>query len=366
MSNANATTNASQSSRLKPIAALGQQIWLDNLSRELLDSGELSRWISDDGIAGVTSNPAIFYNAIRTDPAYQAALPALRTAHADPEARFEALVLPDVQRACDLLAPLYCESQGGAGFVSFEVSPSLAHDAAGTIASAKRLWQAIARPNVMIKIPATPAGIEALEQVIFAGINVNVTLIFSASQVQQVRAAHGRGLQRRLDAGLPVDGIASVASVFISRIDTVVDAQLPDSAAMLRGKAAIAAAKIAYRNWQQDTQHAFAPLAQAGAQAQLLLWASTGTKNPAYRDVMYVEQLIGSETVNTVPDSTLAAFRDHGEARATLALDMDGAESVLAQLAGHGIDLEQIGASLLEAGLKQFEEAFAKLLALVE
>jgi len=363
MSEAN---NASKHSRLKSVAALGQQIWLDNLSRELLDSGELLRWISDDGIAGVTSNPAIFYNAIRTDPAYQAALPSLRTAHADAEARFEALVLPDIQRACELLAPLYSDSRGVAGFVSFEVAPSLAHDAAGTIAAAQRLWKAIARPNVMIKIPATQAGIQALEEVIFAGINVNVTLIFSASQLLAVRAAHRRGLQRRIDASLSVTGIASVASVFISRIDAVVDMQLPDSAAMLRGKAAIAAAKIAYRNWQQDTQDTFAPLARAGAQAQLLLWASTGTKNPAYRDVMYVEELIGSETVNTVPDATLAAFRDHGEARATLSPDGVAAESVLAQLAAHGIDLEKIGAALLDAGLKQFEEAFAKLLALVE
>ncbi|SFI37871.1 transaldolase [Collimonas sp. OK307] len=363
----NDANNVCESSRLKSIAALGQQIWLDNLSRELLDSGELSRWISDDGIAGVTSNPAIFYNAIRTDPAYQAALPALRAAHADAETCFEALVLPDIQRACDLLAPLYSSSQGVAGFVSFEVSPNLAHDVVGTIISAQRLWKAIARPNVMIKIPATQAGIQALEEVIFAGINVNVTLIFSARQGRMVRAAHRRGLQRRIDASLPVDGIASVASVFISRIDAMVDMQLPDSAAMLRGKAAIAAAKIAYRDWQQDTQGAFAPLARAGAQPQLLLWASTGTKNPAYRDVMYVEDLIGNETVNTVPDATLAAFRDHGEARGTtLSDDVAAAESVLSELVAHGIDLEEVGAKLLITGLTQFEEAFVKLLALVE
>ena len=353
-------------SRLKSVAELGQQIWLDNLSRELLDSGELARWVREDGIAGVTSNPSIFYNAIRTGSAYQAELPALRIAHVDVEARFEALVLPDVQRACDLLAPLYRDSQGSAGFVSFEVSPRLANDAAGTVASSQRLWAAIDRPNVIIKIPATQAGIEALEEVIFAGINVNVTLIFSARQVREVRAAHRRGLQRRNDALLPLDRIASVASVFISRIDAVVDHRLPNSAAMLRGQAAIAAAKIAYRDWQQDTQGEFVPLARAGAKPQWLLWASTGTKNPDYRDVLYVEDLIGSETVNTVPDATLAAFRDHGEARQTLSRNVLAAESVLVQLSTQGIDLEAIGEELLAAGLKQFEDAFAKLLALVE
>jgi transaldolase len=358
-------------SRLQAVAALGQQVWLDNLSRELMTSGELARWIAEDGIAGVTSNPAIFYNAIRNDAAYRSALPALQAQHGDLERRFEALVLPDVQAACDLLADLHRSSVGKAGFVSFEVSPRLAQDAQATVLAAKRLWQEIARPNAMIKIPATVAGIAALEEVIFAGINVNVTLIFSAVQLKQVQDAYSRGLQRRLAAGLPLAGLASVASVFISRIDVVVDKQLSTGtgdaqAAGLAGKTAIAAAKLAYRNWQQDVLGGFAALAQAGAQPQWLLWASTGTKNPALSDVLYVEELIGRDTVNTVPDATLAAFRNHGLARNSLAERVDEAEQVLAQLQQQGIDLEAIGSDLLQAGLKQFEEAYTNLLALLQ
>jgi len=350
-------------SRLKAVAELGQQIWLDNLSHELISSGALAAWIADDGIQGVTSNPSIFFNAISKDPAYQAALPALRTGITSPEARFEALVLPDVQRACDLFAPLYDDSDGKAGFVSFEVSPRLAHDAAGTVADARRLWTAIGRPNAMIKIPATEAGIAALEEVIFAGINVNVTLIFGPRQLAAVRAAHRRGLARRLDAKLSVQRIASVASVFISRVDAAVDALLPPSAAHLKGKAAIAAARLAYRDVQADS--AFAVFAAFGATAQWLLWASTGTKDPAMRDVTYVEELIGAGTVNTVPDATLLAFRDHGEARLSLSEGVEEAQATLAQLSRHGIELDTIGNDLLHKGLTQFEQAHANLLALL-
>jgi transaldolase len=351
-------------SRLKEVAQLGQQIWLDNLSRDLLSSGTLANWIADDGIAGVTSNPAIFYNAIRLDPAYQAALPALRGTLADPEARFEALVLPDVQDACDLFAPLYANSDGHAGFVSFEVAPRLAHDSPGTVAEARRLWAAIDRPNAMIKIPATEAGVAALEEVIFAGINVNMTLIFSAAQLAAVRAAHRRGLARRLEKTLSVQRIASVASMFISRVDVAVNALLPAAAAHLRDRAAIAAARLAYRDFQADS--GFAVFAAFGATPQWLLWASTGTKDPALRDVRYVEELIGQDTVNTVPDATLQAFREHGQAHARLACDVDQAQAVLTQLSRHGIDLDTIGNDLLAAGLTQFEQAHANLLALLE
>src|SRR5471032_1752985 len=294
--------NMLEHSLLRAVGDLGQQIWLDNLSRNLLASGQLAELIAADGIQGLTSNPTIFYHAIQHDPAYQAALPQLRSALATPEARFEALVLPDVQRACDLFARLYRDSDGRAGFVSFEVSPQLAHDTAGTVAAALRLWAAIARPNAMIKIPATPAGIAALEEVIFAGISVNMTLIFSRSQISAVRAAHRRGLARRLEAKLSVQRIASVASVFISRIDVAVDALLhnaaDEGATALRGRAAVAAAKLAYRDWKNDS--AFAVFAAFGATPQALLWASTGTKNPAERDVRYVEALIGPGTINTV------------------------------------------------------------------
>jgi transaldolase len=259
---------------------------------------------------------------------------------------------------------LYADSDGKAGFVSFEVSPRLAHDAAGTVAAALRLWDAIARPNVMIKIPATEAGIAALEEVIYAGINVNVTLIFGPSQLAAVRAAHRRGLARRLEASLSVQRIASVASVFISRVDAAVDALLPPSAAHLKGQAAIAAARLAYRDYRADT--GFGVFAAFGATPQWLLWASTGTKDPAMRDVAYVEQLIGADTVNTVPDATLLAFRDHGEARATLGAGADEAHTVLAQLARHGIELDTIGNDLLSKGLTQFEQAHANLLALLD
>jgi transketolase/transaldolase len=358
--------NMLEHSRLRAVGDLGQQIWLDNLSRHLLASGQLAELIAADGIQGLTSNPAIFYNAIRTDAAYQAALPLLRTALATPEARFEALVLPDVQRACDLFAPLYQNSDGKAGFVSFEVAPRLAHDTAGTVADAKRLWAVIGRPNAMIKIPATPAGIAALEEVIYAGINVNMTLIFTASQTQAVRAAHRRGLARRLQDKLSVQRIASVASVFISRIDVAVDALLENAAdstaVAVRGRAAMAAARLAYHDWKNDS--GFAVFAAFGATPQWLLWASTATKTPSERDVRYVEGLIGAGTINTVPDATLDAFRDHGVAEPTLNGDVEAERAVLAQLAHHGIDLETVGSELLAAGLLQFEQAFDKLLAL--
>lgn len=343
-------------SRLKQIAQLGQQIWLDNLTRDLLDSGQLARWIADDAIAGVTSNPAIFYNAIKNDPGYQADLARLKQEISDPELRFEALVLPDIRRACDILRPVYEQSGGDAGFVSFEVAPALAHDAAGTLAAARRLWAEIDRPNAMIKIPATRAGLQAIADAIEAGINVNVTLIFGPHQLATVQAAHRRGLEARAARGEPVQGIASVASVFISRIDSLLDPRLPPE---LQGRIAIASARAAYGRLPT------LPLLPAGAAPQKLLWASTSSKNPAYRDVRYVEELIGPGTVNTVPDVTLAAFRDHGEAAATLDRAQAENHALLAALAARGVDLDLVGDELLAAGLKQFEEAFAKLLELM-
>ncbi|MBU3695894.1 transaldolase [Dechloromonas sp.] len=343
-------------SRIAAIAPLGQQIWLDNLTRQLLDSGELARWIADDAIAGVTSNPAIFYNAIRNDLAYQSALAKLKTTAVDAEKRFESLVLPDIRKACDLLAATHAQSGGSAGFVSFEVSPTLASDAAGTLAAARRLWAEIDRPNAMIKIPATPAGIEAISDAIADGINVNVTLIFSPQQLAAVQGAYRAGIERRFSAGFPVDRINSVASVFISRVDSLLDPRLP---AALQGKTAIAFAAAAYGEWQS------LPPLPGGARQQMLLWASTSTKNAAYRDVIYVEELISRGTVNTVPDATLAAFRDHGEAAERLSGHVTDAAAQLATVAAAGVDLEAAGQELLDAGLKQFEEAFAKLLALV-
>jgi transaldolase len=343
-------------SRLKQIAQYGQQIWLDNLSRELLDSGKLARWMAEDAIAGVTSNPAIFYNAIRNDPAYQADLARLRREIPQAEARFEALVLPDIRRACDILRPVYEAAQKEAGFVSFEVSPALAQDASGTLAAALRLWRDIGRPNVMIKIPATKAGLEATAGAIAAGVNVNVTLIFGPRQLAAAQEAYRQGLKRRAAQNEPVGGIASVASVFISRIDSLLDPQLP---ANLQGKVAIASARAAFARLGD-----LPPLPEGG-KPQKLLWASTSSKNPAYRDVRYVEELIGPDTINTVPDATLEAFRDHGKAAATLNAAPEETQAILAALAEQGIDLDKSGETLLAAGLKQFEEAFAKLLELV-
>lgn len=352
-------------SRLKAITRHGQQIWLDNLTRKLLDSGRLARLIEEDGLSGVTSNPSIFHKAFETDSEYLEAINKIGGTPLLAERRFEEIVLPDIRRACDLFRPVF-DAGGARGMVSFEVSPRLAHDTAQTVQTAQRLWREIDRPNAMIKIPATRQGIPAIEESIAAGVNVNVTLIFSARQLDEVQAAHRRGLERRLAAGQDVDKVLSVASVFISRIDTLVDARLPDSAADLRGRTAIAFAKAAYQRWRQAQRSAFAPLAARGAMPQYLLWGSTSTKNPAYRDVMYAEELIGPETIDTLPDATLDAFRDHGEARASLTEDVEQARETLDRLATLGIDLEAVGEELQQAGVKAFAESFDRLLALLE
>ncbi len=352
-------------SRLKAVDALGQQVWLDSISRQLVESGELARLVAEDGISGVTSNPAIFQQAFAQDPAYIAARAALPADLTDTEARFEALALPDIQAACDALLPLYDATRGDKGFVSFEVSPRLSHDAAGTIAAAERLWAAIARPNAMIKIPATEAGLVAIRAAIAAGINVNVTLMFSPAHVEAVAKAHLEGLRDRVRAGLPVRQIRSVASVFISRVDAKLDPRLPEA---LRGKVAIASACAAYAQWLARWSakgREFGDLANAGASPQWLLWASTGTKNPAYSDVVYVEALIGAQTVNTVPAATLSAFRDHGVAAATLAADPAQASRVLAEVAALGIDIDAVGAELQSEGLALFDKAFDSLLGAV-
>ncbi|MES2208394.1 MAG: transaldolase [Pseudomonadota bacterium] len=354
-------------SRIQSIGQFKQQIWLDNLSRELIDGGKLTQWIKNEGITGITSNPAIFHNAISQGAQYQTKLSAIKTNETDLERRFESLVLPDIIDACQLLRPLYEQSHGEMGYVSFEVSPKLAHDAAGTVAAARRLWAEINQPNLMIKIPATAAGVIACEEVIAEGINVNVTLMFSEKHVNAIFAAYQRGLKRRLEKKLPLSNIHSVASVFISRVDVKIDALLPANLSHLKGQIAIASAKHAYSLWQQAFEgEIFVALKTAGAHPQILLWASTGNKNPAYRDVRYIEELIGPHTVNTAPEATLAAFSDHGEARNSLTEDLPTAEQQLAELAASGIDLNQLGEELQKEGLKQFEEAFAKLMALVK
>ena len=350
---------------LLQVRALGQQIWLDNLSRSLLNDGHLARHIAEDGIAGVTTNPAIFQKAIAGGRYYGEELARLKEQPLTPEARYEQLAIADVRRACDLLRPLFEQSRGEAGYVSLEVSPALAHDAEGTLAAGKRLHAEVDRANLLIKVPATPAGLEAVERLLGAGINVNVTLLFSLAHVEATAAAYLRGLERLRAAGGDPGQAMSVASLFLSRVDTLVDARLErigGEALTLRGQAALALARLAYQGYRAR----FHSPAFAGARPQYLLWASTGTKNPAYSDLLYVEPLIGAETVTTLPDATLAALRDHGRVTETLTCDSDTvtAREIFTRLTALGINLDEIGETLQTDGLAQFEQAFAKLLEL--
>ncbi|MBV8656887.1 MAG: transaldolase [Burkholderiales bacterium] len=353
---------------LTAVKSLGQRIWLDNLSRELL-AGPLAQLITHDGLAGVTSNPAIFQRSISSGAGYADDLARLRSQSLTAEQRFEALAIPDVQAACDLFADSYRESQGLDGYVSLEVSPWLSRDSAGTLAAAQRLWAAIARPNAMIKIPATPESLPAFTAAIAAGINVNVTLLFGQKQCDAVFDAYVAGLRQRLAAGGNLAHVRSVASLFLSRIDTLVDRQLDEiggDALNFRGKAALAVAHATYARWMQRWESAeCADLRAAGGNLQRLLWASTGTKNPAYSDVMYVDNLIGRDTVNTLPDATLAAFRDHGRVEMTLSHEESVADTLCATIHAAGIDLDAVAEQLQVEGLKLFEDAFDKLLALL-
>ncbi|MDR2925830.1 MAG: transaldolase [Azoarcus sp.] len=351
---------------LLQIRALGQQVWLDNLSRTLLDSGELARLVSEDGIAGVTTNPAIFQKAIASG-AYESELACLKQPPLTAEGRYERLAIADVQRACDLLRPLFEQSRGNAGYVSLEVSPALAHDAESTVAAGRRLVAQTGRPNLLIKIPGTRAGLDAVECLTGEGININVTLLFSPAHAQAAADAYVRGLERLRAAGGALERSMSVASVFLSRVDALIDTRLEaagGAALALRGQAAVAMARLAYRAWRERFQGSrFAALRTAGARPQYLLWASTGTKNPAYSDLLYVEPLVGAETVTTLPDATLAALRDHGRVKEeTLPRDFDAAQALINQIAAYDIHLNEIGETLQADGLKQFEQAFAKLL----
>ncbi len=348
---------------------LGQSLWLDNLSRTLIQEGGLQRLITEDGVSGVTSNPAIFFNAISKSPYYRDDVARLKALKTPAEPLYEALVIPDIQAACDLMRPEYNRTHGRDGYVSLEVSPALAPDAAGTVAAGLRLKAAVQRKNLLIKVPATPAGLKAIEELIAQGCSVNVTLMFSLAHVNAVAQAYVRGLQRLVDAGGDPCPVKSVASLFLSRVDTLVDKQLDNKggdALALRGKAGVALAKLAYREYQQTfTSEAFVKLAVKGAQPQTMLWASTGTKNAAYSDVMYVESLIGAETINTVPDATLNAFRDHGKATATLEHGMDEAQAHFDALGQAGIDMREAGETLQIEGVTLFEQAFEQLLKLL-
>jgi transaldolase len=342
-----------------------QAVWLDYIERDLLTGGELARLVADDGVRGVTSNPSIFQKAIEGGGPYDEA--AARLLAAEPElttvALYEALAIDDIQNAADTLRSVWESSGGSDGFVSLEVSPHLARDTDGTIVEAKRLWHAVDRPNLMIKVPATAEGIPAIEGLIGESVNVNATLMFSLADYEAVATAYLRGLE----ANQNPSSVASVASFFVSRVDTKVDAQLdaigtPEALAQ-RGKAAIANAKLAYRRFGElFGPEIFASHSTRGANVQRPLWASTSTKNPDYRDVIYVEELIGPNTVNTLPVATLNAFRDHGQPRESLLEDVAGADAVFAGLAEVGVDIDAVTTELQIEGVAAFAKSFDQLL----
>ena len=349
----------------------GQSVWLDNLSRELIESGELTRLIDQDGISGITSNPAIFAAAISGSDDYDAQIRTLAAREPDTMGLYEGLAIQDIRSAADLLRPVYASSGGRDGFVSLEVDPHLARDTDRTLAEADRLWSAVGRANLMIKIPGTPEGLPAIEEAVYRGINVNVTLLFSVEDYAAVMKVHRRALERRLGDGRELDGIASVASFFLSRIDTEVDKRLDavtgDHAATaraLRGETAIASARAAYRLWKRTySGPEWARLEAAGAQVQRPLWASTSTKDPDYADTKYVEPLVGAQTVNTMPEVTIEAFRDHGQVVAdSVEQGVEKALEVPGRLADLGIDLEEVTAGLVVEGIRKFEQPFDALL----
>jgi len=362
---------------LKKLDLLGQSLWLDYISRDLIASGKLKRMIVEDGLRGMTSNPAIFEKAIVNGQEYDASIQAMARAKKSSLEIYEALCLKDVQNAADQFHPLYARTGGADGYVSMEVNPHLARDTRGTLKEARRLWRSLDRPNVMIKVPATAEGLPAIERLIAEGINVNVTLLFSLSRYREVAQAYCAGIAARLKRKERVDRVASVASFFLSRIDVLVDPLLesamsrgPAQAALARkahGQTAIASAKAAYLIYQEIFEGApFAAAARRGARPQRLLWASTGTKNPRYSDVKYVEALIGPHTVNTAPPETIDAYRDHGDPKSRLEEGAARAGAVLESLAKLGIKLDWATQLLEKEGIEKFDKPFDQLLRALE
>lgn len=357
-----------------PLARLhdfGQSFWLDYIRRRMLHDGELQRLIDQDGLRGMTSNPAIFEKAIAGSDDYDDHIRSLAAEGADRDTAYEALVLRDIARAADVLAPVHTASDGVDGRISIEVSPRLARDTQGTLEEARRLWSRLDRPNIMIKVPATAEGVPAIEQLIAEGISVNVTLLFSVSRYAEVLEAFLRGLEARHAKGLAVDQVVSVASFFLSRIDSLVDGRLDrydtEPARTLRGQAAIACARLAYAHYcSQRRSSRWEALAQAGAKPQRLLWASTSAKDPAYSDVKYVEPLIGPETVTTLPPETVTAFRDHGQCAQTLSEDAGDAHEVVQCLADLDIDTDAVADQLEAEGIDKFVQPFDALLEAIE
>lgn len=352
----------------------GQSFWLDNLSREMLRDGKLARRVEEDGLRGVTSNPAIFHKAITEGEEYDEDIARFAAEGLSVLEVYDRLTIADVQAACDVLHGVWQSSNGVDGYVSLEVSPHLAGDTDGTVLEARRLHDAVSRDNVLIKIPGTPEGVPAIRQSLFEGVNVNVTLLFSRSAYEEVADAYLEALEMRLEAGRRIDGVASVASFFLSRIDVLVDKQLEALAASadeeaaadietLFGQAAVSNAKLAYRSFREQLAgERWTRLASEGARPQRMLWASTSSKNAAYSDVKYVESLIGDLTINTLPEKTIAAFQDHGTVADTVADGMDEAQAVMQRLADAGIDFEGATRQLLAEGVEKFVIPFDQLL----
>ncbi|MBY8826947.1 transaldolase [Hephaestia mangrovi] len=355
--------------KLNELEKLGQAVWLDFVDRKFLEEGGLKKLVEEDGLSGVTSNPSIFEKAMGHGTAYDGSLADYDKAHPDAPTidRYEALAVQDIKAAADTLRPVYDRLNAKDGYVSLEVSPYLADDTDATIAEAAKLWKMVGKPNLMIKIPGTEAGVPAIAATIAAGINVNVTLLFGIEAYKKVALAYVEGLEQRVARGEPIDKIASVASFFVSRIDGKIDAAIDkigtEEAKAIRGKVAIANAKLAYQ-WYLDfiKSDRWQKLAAKGAMVQRLLWASTSTKDPSYPDTLYVDTLIGEDTVNTLPPATMDAFRDHGTPAETLTKDIDDAKHVLAEADRLGLDLDGVTDTLVEEGVQSFAKAFDTLL----
>ena len=351
-------------SRLHQLSALGQSVWIDFLSRELLESGELAQMMEDDAVSGVTSNPTIFQKALSEGDRYDAQIRDL-LGEQDPKEIFIALAARDVGNACDLMRSVWDGGRGLRGYVSIEVDPNLAYETGGTIAQARRLHELIERPNLYVKIPATKDGLPAIEEMIASGRSINVTLIFSLQRHREVMEAYIRGLERLVEAGGDPAGVSSVASFFVSRVDTEADKRLDAVGGHddLKGRLAVDNAKLAYHGWKEVfAGERWQALAEKGATPQWCLWASTSTKNPAYSDVLYVESLIGPDTVNTMPEETIQAFQDHGDVTLTLEQGVDDARRLLEELAAAGVDYDAVTQTLEEEGVQKFADSFSELL----
>jgi transaldolase len=364
-------------SRLAKLHDEGQSIWLDNIDREMLHNGDLAKRIAEDSLTGMTSNPTIFEKALAEGAEYDEQL-AGAAPGTSPHDLFELVETTDVQAACDLFAGVYSSTRGDDGYVSIEVSPGVAHEAASTVEEAMRLWETVDRPNVMVKVPGTEQGAVAVRELTAAGVNVNITLLFSVAAHERVIDAYIGGLEDRAAAGKPLDHVFSVASFFVSRVDTEVDKRLDaliktaipsdrDRLKMLRGRAAVANAKLAYRLFRRRfSDERWNALEQKGARMQKPLWASTGVKNPAYRDVMYVEELIGPDTINTMPPALIEAFRDHGDVQRTVDKRVGAAEGLLREIEAVGISMKDVTDKLLVDGLASFQKSFDSLTAGIE